>query len=126
MLDFNGNKLLVPALLGLGILANKSEICLANNTSILIILFLLLQDKDKCEKHHDGCHHDGCRPGYPYGGDGIVALGGRLNAQTYCPIAGGCVHNPCSPCYQPCCHNPCCDNDRDRDRHHHHHRPRPF
>jgi len=35
--------LVVPALIGLGLYAQNSEVNLANNTSILLILFLLLQ-----------------------------------------------------------------------------------
>ena len=37
-------ELIVPALIGLGLYAQNSEINLANNTSILLILFLLLRD----------------------------------------------------------------------------------
>lgn len=36
--------LVVPALIGLGLYAQNSEVNLANNTSILLILFLLLRD----------------------------------------------------------------------------------
>lgn len=55
------NDLLVPALIGLGIYAQNSEMNLANNTSILFILFLLLNKPD--ERHCDdcGCHPNSCR-----------------------------------------------------------------
>ncbi|MCL2851089.1 MAG: hypothetical protein FWE01_01870 [Firmicutes bacterium] len=50
------SKILVPALIGLGMFAQNADICLANNTSILLILFLLLNQK---ECHHDHHHHEG-------------------------------------------------------------------
>ena len=48
--------LLVPALIGLGLYSQANEVSLANNTSILLILFLLL--KGECHgKHHHPHHH---------------------------------------------------------------------
>lgn len=120
------NELLVPALIGLGIFAQNSEMNLANNTSILLILFLLL---DKCGKNDH--HYDG---GYYH--DGIVALGGRgvgrggLNCCNQCCDTCGNRYEPRIECACPCnCHK--CPPRRDgrhhdgcghdHDRHHHRH-----
>ncbi|MCL2569702.1 MAG: hypothetical protein FWE16_00670 [Firmicutes bacterium] len=46
------NELLVPAIIGLGLFAQNSELNLANNTSMLIILFLLLKEQGRCDDHH--------------------------------------------------------------------------
>ena len=61
MLFGDKNDLLVPALIGLGIYAQSKEVNLANNTSILLILFLLLNKKDHC---HHGYPGIGYPPGY--------------------------------------------------------------
>lgn len=44
------NDLLVPALIGLGLFAQNCEMNLANNTSILLILFLLLNEDECCDR----------------------------------------------------------------------------
>lgn len=59
------NELLVPALIGLGIFAQNSEMNLANNTSILLILFLLLRGDEHREGHHDGDRHCCCEQRRP-------------------------------------------------------------
>ena len=130
------NDLLVPALIGLGIFAQNSEMNLANNTSILLILFLLLEKCGKKEHHHDGYYGR-----YPY--DGIVALrsGEYIPAPGAAACCGSC--NTCGNRYQPriTCGCPCncdCHPRRDGrhghdgrhdgcgcDHHHDHHRHRP-
>jgi len=42
--------LLVPALIGLGLYTQSNEVCLCNNTTILLILFLVLQDHQEIEE----------------------------------------------------------------------------
>jgi len=46
---FKGD-LLLPALLGLGLFAQNGEINLSNNTTMLLTLFLLLQDHQELEQ----------------------------------------------------------------------------
>ena len=137
MLDIKGNELLVPALIGLGLYAKHSDLDLANNTSILLILFLLLK-KGECHDHKE--HHKcggGHYNGYPYpgyGGGGIVALGGR-GGQThrrnaYYVSDGCCCYSVCScGCTQAvpqrggnggCCGEERCCDPCDGRRHHHH------
>ncbi|MCL2587080.1 MAG: hypothetical protein FWE31_02455 [Firmicutes bacterium] len=109
-----GNEMLVPALLGLGLYANNTEMNLANNTSILLMLFLLL--KGQGEEHHSE-DHIGLRGG----------RGGHSSVRAVRTIYGDIVYvpdynypttlpsypsypsspgfNPCNPC-NPCC-NPC-------------------
>ena len=116
------NNFLVPALLGLGLYANNTEMNLANNTSILLMLFLLLKGEN-CKDGY-GNHHDG---------DGILDLRGSRSISrtarvqrtslgdivivpdyTY-PGAGypGLGYNPCNPCCNPCA-NPCAQPFRSR------------
>jgi len=112
------NDFLVPAILGLGLYANNTEMNLANNTSILLILFLLLKG-EHCKDGHHGGHHDGdglldlrgsrsisrtarvertrfgdivIVPDYTYPGAGYPGYG-------HPPIGGGCG---CNPCCNPC------------------------
>ena len=46
---FKGD-LLLPALLGLGLFAQNGDINLSNNTTILLLLFLVLQDHQEIER----------------------------------------------------------------------------
>jgi len=104
--------LIIPTIIGLGIFSQSNELCLNNNTSMLLIIALLLHDhaeiqKLKCEhKHFKECccrhdhHHDG---GYFGGGDGVQIL--RNNRFDF-----GC---DCDPCFDPC------DHHRNRRRHRH-------
>ena len=77
---FGDNKILVPALLGLGIFAQNSEVNLANNTSILLILFLLL--KEDCNREDLG--------GLGRGINGRAAGIGRFEEllESRCPPVG--------------------------------------
>ena len=43
-------ELIIPALLGLGLYAQTNEINLANNTTILLLLFVVLEDHAEVEK----------------------------------------------------------------------------
>lgn len=103
----HSNKIIVPALLGLGIFAQNSEINLANNTTMLLMLFLLLKEEDKCEHHHDG-HIERGRVTGPRGRS-IEFIGddGLSVYPPYIPSYPGC--NPCAPqrfvAPPPC--NPC-------------------
>jgi len=58
MFGFNGlsRELVVLGLIGLGVFAQRNEICLANNTTILLILFVLfLEHNEKDEIRRELC-----------------------------------------------------------------------
>lgn len=139
------NELLVPALIGLGLFANSTDMCLANNTSILLILFLLLNDKGG---HRDDGHFGDGFVGFQ-GGSGRRAAGrafGRALGREVDWIDDGLVIGCVPPCCDPCAHvakkrlgrfdgcNPCapqgfldgfgCGCDCDEHHHHHHHHRR--
>jgi len=87
MFGKNCSELLVPALLGLGMFAQSTDTCLANNTSILLLLGLVLSDKNN---HHDE-HHDHNRY-LPYGRYGYFRA-------HHDDGVGGCgCFDPCDPC----------------------------
>ena len=44
---FGCNEFLIPAMLGLGLLAEKGDFCLANNTTMLLVIFVLLQQEER-------------------------------------------------------------------------------
>ena len=122
------NDIMVPALIGLGLYANNTEMNLANNTSILLILFLLLKDKDKGGHHGFGgaSGHSSVRAVRTVYGDIVYVP--DYNHHT--PGFDGCC---CSPCEKferrraaHCnpCKNPCCDERHERHGHHHHERRR--
>lgn len=102
-----GNDLIIPALLGLGLFANANEMNLANNTSILLILFLLLKG-DMCG-HGDGGHHGGELEFR--GSRGVRAVRTARGDIIYVPDVGpdfppgggwdgghGCPPKCCNPC----------------------------
>ena len=107
------NDLLVPALIGLGIFAQNSEMNLANNTSILLILFLLLKEC-KTECHHDD-HHDGYYP------DGIIALRGRGLGRypNDCPLLACAPELDCKRAIRAASCGCGCDCHDDCHKHHH-------
>ena len=80
------NDMLLPAMLGLGILAEKGDICLANNTTMLLVIYLLLKHEEKIEflikeelrEHTRGGRH------------GIQGIGG-FGDEFHC-------FDPCDPC----------------------------
>jgi len=54
-------ELVVLGLIGLGVFAQQNEICLANNTTILLILFLLfLEHTEKDEIRRELCCIEKC------------------------------------------------------------------
>ena len=59
--------LYIPALIGLGIYAQNCEMSLANNTTMLLTLYLLLQDHQEIEELEckvQKLEHRNCRDGY--------------------------------------------------------------
>lgn len=124
------NDLLVPALLGLGVFAQNSEVNLANNTTMLLLLFALLTKDNHC-KDHDG-HHNGYFPD-----DGVTFIRGARFGRNVARAGrglvrfdGGCgcgCFDPCDPCggierlVDDCCCDPCGHHHRHRQHREHKH-----
>lgn len=78
-------ELLIPALLGLGVFAQHSELNLANNTTMLLLLFVLLEDHQEIEHLRHQVERIERRSYFPYGR-------GRFGGQSCCDGFGfdGC------------------------------------
>jgi hypothetical protein len=63
------NEILIIGLIGLGLYAHHNEICLANNITILIILFFLFVENRRIEglERHELLEHCDCSIACPCG-----------------------------------------------------------
>jgi len=90
--------LLIPALVGLGLFAQNGEngAChaLCNNTTMILLLFVVLQDREEIAELKCKCENGGCNGGY-YNGNGAFPIAPFFGRGNGC----GCG---CKP------HNHCC------------------
>jgi hypothetical protein len=98
--------LIIPALLGLGVYSQANDVSICNNVTMLLTLFVLLEDHQqieeiKCRQAHDGFYSR------PLGNCGCAQPYGYASA-AYAPAA----FVPFAPYYgSPCeghCHNHGC------------------
>ena len=80
-------EVILPPLLGLGLFAQTNEINLANNTTMLLLLFVLLEDHEKIEniERRFGTHFPYERNCFPhYGRDFGHHNPCRCNLRSWC------------------------------------------
>ena len=100
--------LLLPALIGLGMFAQSNELSLCNNTTILLLLFLVIEDHAEIrelecdlEKHQDRCDfRHGC--GDHCYSSPMIRRGGRVEV-----VDDHHHHHDC---------HDCCNEERGRRR----------
>lgn len=102
-----GKDILLPAIIGLGFYAQTCEINLANNTTMLLLFYILFQDHEEIgalsARVEELEREEYCEHHYPNGNghNGNGLNGYYPNGNGFVPFNNGC-YNGCYP-YNGCC-----------------------